>query len=218
MLVKGGYYIGSSCSNYWSNKRNWKKYGRIDIWINNAGSCKAIGPTWEVDEKDWISDLSTNLFGPFYSVQAVIPKMINQGFGCMINIAGGGTTGPFKYGCGYGTSKTGIARLTENVAEELLNTPIKVFALDPGLNDTDMTRSQRNSEIGQRYLPDIERLFEQNIDVPPHQAPQWAFHMASGLLDGYVGRVVSVYDNLDELQQNAKNSTELDFHKLRLQK
>ncbi|PMC39293.1 hypothetical protein CJ195_05010 [Bacillus sp. UMB0899] len=194
-----------------------KQYGKIDVWINNAGAFKAIGPTWEVKSSDWINDVTTNLFGTFHCVQAIVPVMISQGFGSMINIVGGGTVGAFKYGNGYGTSKTAVARLTENLSEELDDTPIKVFALDPGLNDTDMTRYQRNTEVGQRYLSDIEDLFEQEIDVSPFQAPQFAYYMANGELDLYKGRVVSVYDQVEVLKENA-NSMDQDFYKLRLKK
>lgn len=194
------------------------KYGRIDVWINNAGAFMAIGPTWEVKQEDWINDVSTNLLGTFHCVQAVVPVMLKQGFGSIINLVGGGTIGAFKYGNGYGTSKTAIARLTENLTEELAETPIKVFALDPGLNDTDMTRYQRYTGVGQKYLTGIESLFEQNIDVPPYQAPQFAYYMAAGELDEFIGRVVSVYDDLEQLKTVAANTSDSDFYKLRLKK
>jgi NAD(P)-dependent dehydrogenase (short-subunit alcohol dehydrogenase family) len=194
------------------------KYGRIDVWINNAGAFMAIGPTWEVKPEDWINDVSTNLFGTFHCIQAVVPVMLNQGFGRIINLVGGGTIGAFKYGNGYGTSKTAIARFTENLVEELAETPVKVFALDPGLNDTDMTRYQRYTGVGQTYLTGIESLFEQNIDVPPHQAPHFAFLLAAGELDEYIGRVVSVYDDVEQLKIIAANTSDSDYYKLRLKK
>ena len=193
--------------------------GRIDVWINNAGAFQAIGPTWEVKKEDWVNDVTTNLFGPFYSVQAVVPLMLEQGSGTVINLVGGGTVDTFKYGNGYGTSKTAVARFTENLAAELEGTPVKVFALDPGLNDTDMTRYQRNTKIGQQYLAGIEELFEKDVDVPADQAPEWAYYLASGELDAYRGRVVSVYEDLQALKQLAeKQSGETDYHQLRLKK
>ncbi|WP_160725194.1 SDR family oxidoreductase [Bacillus sp. USDA818B3_A] len=196
----------------------FKKYGRIDVWVNNAGAFMAIGPTWEVKQEDWVNDVTTNLIGTFHCTQAIIPIMLKQGFGSMINIVGGGTIGAFKYGSGYGTSKTAIARFTENLSEELKETPIQVFALDPGLNDTDMTRYQRYTEVGQSYLIDIESLFEQNIDVPPHQAPQFVYYMAAGELNDYVGRIVSVYEDIETLKNLSKEDIDADFYKLRLKK
>ncbi|WP_100407891.1 SDR family oxidoreductase [Bacillus solitudinis] len=194
------------------------QHGRIDVWINNAGAFKAIGPTWEVKAEDWMNDVTTNLFGTFHCVQAVVPIMIRQSFRSIVNIVGGGTIGAFKYGNGYGTSKTSVARLTENLAEELADTPVRVFALDPGLNDTDMTRYQRDTEDGQRYLSAIEDLFDENIDVAPHQAPQFAYYMATGELNDYVGRIVSVYDDVEKLRTVASDARDEDFYKLRLNK
>lgn len=193
-------------------------YGHIDVWINNAGAFMAIGPTWEVDADDWVNDVQTNLFGTFYCTQAVVPVMLEQNGGRIINVVGGGTIGTFKYGNGYGTSKTAIARLTENLAAELEDTSVRVFALDPGLNDTDMTRYQRNTEVGKEYLSGIEEKFQQNIDVPPHLAPEWAFNLASGNLDAYAGRIVKVYDDLEEWKQAASKGLDEDFLKLRLYK
>jgi NAD(P)-dependent dehydrogenase (short-subunit alcohol dehydrogenase family) len=195
-----------------------KDYGKIDVWVNNAGAFKALGPTWEVAAEDWLNDVSTNLFGIFHCIQAIVPVMLRQEFGSIINIAGGGTVGTFKYGNGYGTSKTAVARFTENLAAELEGTPIKAFVLDPGLNDTDMTRYQRDTEVGQRYFSFIEDLFQQNHDVPPEQAPQWVYHLASGELDEYVGRLVSVYDDLQALKENTAKLTDADHLTLRLKK
>jgi NAD(P)-dependent dehydrogenase (short-subunit alcohol dehydrogenase family) len=195
-----------------------KEYGKIDVWVNNAGAFAAIGPTWEVDASDWINDVQTNLFGPFHSAQAVVPVMLEQKFGRIINLVGGGTIGEFKYGNGYGTSKTSVARFTENLAAELEDSPVKVFALDPGLNDTDMTRYQRDTDVGKQYLSGIEALFEQNIDVPPHQAPEWTFNLASGELDAYAGRIVSVYDDVEELKSSERKDNDRDYLKLRLMK
>ncbi|MBM7570850.1 SDR family oxidoreductase [Aquibacillus albus] len=194
-------------------------FGRIDVWINNAGAFMAIGPTWEVKVEDWLNDVKTNLFGTFHCVQSIVPIMLEQKFGRIINLVGGGTIDTFKYGNGYGTSKTAIARFTENLDAELEGSPVKAFALDPGLNDTDMTRYQRETEVGQTYLSGIENLFEQNIDVAPYQAPQWAFHLASGELDEFSGRVVSVYDDADELKKQLDDdNSSADLLKLRLKK
>ncbi|MEH7548356.1 MULTISPECIES: hypothetical protein [Bacillaceae] len=82
-----------------------------------------------------------------------------------------------------------------------------------------MTRYQRYTGVGQKYLTGIESLlFEQNIDAPPHQVPQFAFLLAAGELDEYVGRVVSVYDDLEQLKTVAANASDSDFYKLRLKK
>lgn len=181
----------------------YKEYGHIDVWINNAGVFYAIGPTWELDHEQWINDVSTNLFGTFHCVQAVTPLMIRQAHGRIINVVGGGTVSEFKYGNAYGTSKTAIARFTENLAAELVQTNVLAFALDPGLNDTDMTRYQRETEVGQTYFSAISKMFDDHKDVPPDCAPEMAFHIAEGNLDAYNGRIIFAFDDISKLENNA---------------
>jgi NAD(P)-dependent dehydrogenase (short-subunit alcohol dehydrogenase family) len=196
------------------------KYGRIDSFINNAGAFRAIGPTWEVDSNDHINDLSTNIFGPLLCIQTIVPIMLKQGHGRIVNLVGGGFQGPFPYGNAYGTSKTAVDRLKENMAAELseTQTDVKVFALDPGLNDTDMTRYQRETEVGQRYLSGIEKLFVDHVDVSPMQAPQWVYYLVEGELDAYAGRVVTVYDDLEELKEQSDKVIKEDLYCLRYKK
>ncbi|WP_274652130.1 SDR family NAD(P)-dependent oxidoreductase [Paenibacillus humicola] len=189
--------------------------GKIPVWINNAGLFKAIGPTWEVDRDAWIGDLSTNLIGTFQCLHAVIPVMLRQGFGRIINVVGGGTGNAFKYGCAYGVSKTGVARLTENAAAELEGSRVQCFAMDPGLNRTDMTEYQLNTEAGQHYLPVIKDLFDQKKDVPPERAPKLAFALAEGKLDAYHGRIVSVHEDIEQWESRSDGLSENPY-KLRI--
>ncbi|MCI3922897.1 SDR family oxidoreductase [Paenibacillus sp. TRM 82003] len=193
----------------------FEQHGRIDVWINNAGAFRAIGPTWEVDASEFVNDVSTNVFGTFHCVQAVVPRMLRQGFGRVINLTGGGTGGSFPNGNGYGTSKTAVARFTENLSDELEGTPVLAFAMDPGLNDTDMTRYQRETEVGRTYFSFIERLFQEHHDVGPEVAPRMAYGLAVGDLDAYRGRMVSVYSSIEELQRRAEGGMSADDGKLR---
>lgn len=190
----------------------------VDVWINNAGAFAAIGPTWEVDPAVWINDVSTNLFGVFHCVQAAVPLMLEQGAGRIINVVGGGTIGEFKYGNGYGTSKTAIARFTENLDAELQDTGVTAFALDPGLNDTDMTKYQRETEAGQKYFPRITQAFAEHRDAPAHLAPTLAYLVGEGKLDAYRGRIVSIHEDADKLQEKANELLNEDYFKLRMKK
>ncbi|NHN32879.1 SDR family NAD(P)-dependent oxidoreductase [Paenibacillus agricola] len=192
--------------------------GSVDVWINNAGAFAAIGPTWEVDPQVWLNDVSTNLFGVFHCVQAAVPLMLEQGSGRIINVVGGGTIGEFKYGNGYGTSKTAIARFTENLNAELQDTGLMAFALDPGLNDTDMTKYQRETEAGQKYFPRISQAFAEHRDAPAHLAPTLAYLLAEGKLDAYNGRIVSIHEDADKLQEKAAELQVADYFKLRMKK
>jgi NAD(P)-dependent dehydrogenase (short-subunit alcohol dehydrogenase family) len=194
----------------------YEELGGIDVWINNAGVFFAIGPTWEVDPEQWVNDVTTNVIGTFHCIQAVVPLMLRQSGGRIINVVGGGTIGEFKYGNGYGTSKTAIARMTENLAAELEGSGVLAFAMDPGLNDTDMTKYQREAEVGRKYFSFINKMFEQHQDISPHWAPEMAFQLAEGKLDAYNGRIVSANDDAEKLIANAALIVNTDDYKLRI--
>ncbi len=53
-------------------------FGKIDVWVNNAGSFQAIGPTWEVNTEDFKNDLTTNIIGTFNCTHHVVPVMLQQ--------------------------------------------------------------------------------------------------------------------------------------------
>ncbi|MGG1638959.1 SDR family oxidoreductase [Paenibacillus sp. NRS-1760] len=188
------------------------EHGAVHVWINNAGVNRAIGPTWEIDPDAWADDLAINLGGTFHGIRAIVPVMLRQGFGRIINLIGGGTTHAMKFSNAYGTAKTAVARLTENLAEELdeLGAQIKVFALNPGLNDSEMTRALRSTPEGQRYFPDMEEWLR-NGAADPQDAPACAYKLAEGLADKYHGRILTIYDPITE-----EGSLEPDLYKLRL--
>ncbi|QGH35416.1 SDR family NAD(P)-dependent oxidoreductase [Gracilibacillus salitolerans] len=190
-------------------------FGKIDVWVNNAGSFQAIGPTWEVSPDLFKQDMETNVIGTYHCVATVIPFMLKQQHGKIINIVGGGTLDAFPYGNGYGTSKTAIARFTENLANELQHMNVEVYALDPGLNDTDMTKYQRTSEEGKKYLANVEKLFENKVDVSPEHAPGWVEKIIDDQLQPFQGRIVTVYDNLDDLKREASETSDTDYRYLR---
>src|SRR5271165_4986045 len=106
-------------------------------------------------------------FGTFNCCRAALPGMIARGRGRVIVMTGGGTATSFPMGSGYATSKAGLLRFAECLADTLVGTGVLVFAMDPGLVRTAMTERQLESESGRKYLTDIPRLFERGIDVPP---------------------------------------------------
>ena len=112
-----------------------KKFGRIDVFVNNAGLGvrKAIGQT---TEDEWDLMFNTNLKAVYYCFQELLPLMQKQGSGHIINISsmaskqGRPTLGP------YGASKAALNVLCESVAGEVRNDNIKISVLMPGSIDT----------------------------------------------------------------------------------
>jgi NAD(P)-dependent dehydrogenase (short-subunit alcohol dehydrogenase family) len=167
-----------------------KDLGPITVLVNNAAAFGAIGPIWDVDPAVWWRDVETNVRGTFNCCRAVLPSMRERRQGRIINLTGGGTFSSFPHGSGYATSKSGILRFTESVGDSLHGSGVLLFAMDPGLVRTSMTAYQLESAAGQKYLPNIESLFERGINVPPTRAAELSVEIARGRFDKLAGRML----------------------------
>ena len=110
-----------------------KKWGRIDILVNNAAICGWRGVVEDITEDEWDCTMNVNLKGTFLCCQAVIPIMKAQKFGRIINISSAaGRLGAVEPGVDYASSKGGILALTKSLARYLLSDGVTVNAIAPG--------------------------------------------------------------------------------------
>src|SRR3954452_4161101 len=114
------------------------EFGRIDILINNAGVTKD-GLAVRMKEQDWRTVLDTNLSGAFFAIQQVLPAMMRERWGRVVNISSvvGEMGNPGQ--ANYVASKAGLIGLTKSLAQELGSRNITVNAVAPGFIETDMT-------------------------------------------------------------------------------
>ena len=125
-----------------------KKYGKVDILINNAGISEYKIFNEETDD-DWNRVINTNLYSAFVMCQEVIPNMIYNKNGCIINVSSiWGLVGS-SLEVLYSISKAGMDGLTKGLAKELGPSNIRVNSIAPGLIDTDMNRNLTKEEIEQ---------------------------------------------------------------------
>lgn len=129
-----------------------KKFGKIDVTINNAGT-STTKPTVDLEEAEWDRIVGTNLKGVFLLCQAVGKQMIAQGYGKIINIASMFGLVGNKAVLPYVSSKGGVVQMTRGLALKWAANNIQVNAVAPGYVITDINREKlSNEEIRQQVL------------------------------------------------------------------
>jgi len=119
------------------------RWGRIDILVNNAG-VESSKPFLEIGLEEYERVMRVNTTGVWLCCQAVIPVMLRQGSGCIVNVGsvagqrGGGLLGT----AAYSTSKGALFALTKALAREFAKSGIRVNAVSPSLTMTDLAQRQ----------------------------------------------------------------------------
>ena len=106
-------------------------HGRIDILVNNAGITGGNGPTWTLDPAVWRRVLEVNLVAPFLTCRALVPQMIRQGYGRIVNIASVAGKEGNPNASHYSASKAGLIALTKSLGKELATQGVLVNAVAP---------------------------------------------------------------------------------------
>jgi len=162
-------------------------FGQIDILVNNAGIIRR-GTFLEHDPQDWEKVLSVNLGGTFNCAKEVVPLMIKQGGGKIINISSVvGKMGDIASAPSYGTSKGAINTFTKSLARELAPYGINVNAVAPHAIETDMSREW--SEEKRRQI--VEAIPLKRLGKPEEVAEVVAFLASDGA--GFItGQILDV--------------------------
>jgi 3-oxoacyl-[acyl-carrier protein] reductase len=190
----------------------------LTVLVNNAAILGPVGPFPENNWMDWEETIRVNLFAPASLCAAVIPWMREKAYGKIINLSGGGATGPRPNFSAYATSKAGLVRLTEIIACELQGTGIDVNCMAPGALSTDMNAavvSAGKDRVGEKELEEMARAQQHGPDVM-NRAAQLAVFLASHESDGLSGRLISApWDPWAKLPRVREILTNSDVYTLR---
>ncbi len=156
------------------------RWGRVDVLVNNAGG----GRRWlgqgqlvtEIEEMVWDKVVNVNLKGTFLCIKAVMPQMIKQREGHIINVSSGLGLRGAKGLSAYAAAKAGVFGLTKSVARELGDHNIKVNAVCPGriLHE----RTVRESRATQKGLDQMENLLHRTTESAQEFA-EFVVHLSS---------------------------------------
>ena len=170
-------------------------FGRIDILHNNVGIVK-LGGLLEASEEDWDRTMDVNVKSMFMTCREVIPHMLKQGGGSIVNISSVGAVLPkFPQEFMYLVSKAAVNMLTQTMAYEFSDKGIRVNAIMPGMMDTPLIYE----EIMKLYDGDVEAMRkDRNQRVPmgrmgePWDIAEAALFLVSDKAKYITGQILTV--------------------------
>ena len=192
------------------------RFKAIDVLINNAGIQHQIGKFHENDFLVWKQNIVINLFGTALLTHLVLPEMIKNKKGKIINMSGGGSTSPRPNFSAYAVSKTAIVRFTETLAEEYRENNIDINAVAPGAINTQMLEEVIAADIfaGQELSDAMKR--KNNGGNDPNVAASLFAFLASDLSVGITGKLISApWDPWEEHEFQQELKTKKDLGTLR---
>jgi len=144
-----------------------QQFGRIDIWINNAGIWLPRAPVEEIDMKRAHDLLEVNLFGTVYGSRVALVQMKNQGFGTIINIVSTAALQGRPLSTLYSASKYAARGFTDSLREEVRDSGVKVVGIYPGGIKTDLFNEKKPEDfddfmspesVAQKIVDNLEKL------------------------------------------------------------
>jgi len=121
--------------------------GKLDILVNNAGIAGSNAKVWETDPAEWRRVLDINLNGPFHCCRAVIPHLLRNGYGRIVNIASIAGKEGNPNAAHYSASKAGVVALTKSLGKELATSNVIVNCVTPAVIATDILKQMAQTHI-----------------------------------------------------------------------
>jgi len=194
-----------------------EKYQSLDLIINNAAIQGPIGSLEQNDFDEWLEALQINLLAPVLLCKELIPLLSKVSNASIINLSGGGATGPRPGFSSYASSKAALVRFSETIADELRAQNIRVNCIAPGAMKTNMLAEVLAfpGNAGERELGLAKKVFSEGGASMDKVADLMLF-LASDAGKGITGKLISVaWDNWEEWPNHISELNKTDAFTLR---
>jgi NAD(P)-dependent dehydrogenase (short-subunit alcohol dehydrogenase family) len=171
-------------------RRTTDDLGPVDVLVNNAGVVWPLGKLLAVDQQEWERSVEINLFGAVRLIRAVLPGMLERGFGRIVNMSSGAASGAgMPAASAYSVGKAGLDMLTTNLATELNGSGVTFNGVRPGVVDTSMQdymRSLPRDQVGDAFYERFHGLHERGELSSPEPAARLIVALAGSDRNGEV--------------------------------
>lgn len=139
------------------------RFGRLDLWINNAGVLEPIGPLRSCSSEDVQRHINVNIMGVFHGTKSFINHLRSRdGEGTLINISSGAATSAYEGWGAYCAGKAAVDRMTEVAQLEESESGLRAYSIAPGIIDTDMQALIRTCSAEQ--FPMVQKFHDLKRD------------------------------------------------------
>jgi NAD(P)-dependent dehydrogenase (short-subunit alcohol dehydrogenase family) len=191
-------------------------FPKLNVLLNNAAIQGPVGTLESNGLLEWQRAVQVNLLAPVALCQGLISALAADG-GAIINLSGGGATGPRANFSAYATTKAGLVRFSETLAEELKPKGIRVNSLAPGAMKTGMLAEvlAKGAVAGDHELTLANKVFEDG-GASMDRVADLALFLASDAASGITGKLISaVWDNWDVWPRHLSELSTSDVYTLR---
>ena len=172
-----------------------ERSGAVDILVNNAG-WDEMSPFLQTDTALWKKIIDINLYGPLHLHHAVLPGMVKQGAGSVINISSDAGRVGSSGEAVYSACKGGIAAFGKTIARELARDGVRINTVCPGPTDTPLFDGFAQGELGEKIKEGLKRAIPLKRLATPADFPGIVSFLASDDAAYITGQTISVSGGL----------------------